>query len=201
MKQRTYRGNIDPKGLADALVARFDHGNLMAQIGKERSGHLVVQITTRDEEWEAASSAISVGIAPVKGGVRVSMGKQSWLDALASLASTGLKALTNPRLLLGRIDDIARDVGKLTLPDQVWQAVEHYVDSAGARLGMSEKQFVVTCPYCEVGNPFGVGICSACGGSLAGVQPKTCPNCGFISPPDARSCKRCKTNLRNEVER
>ena len=35
MKQRTYRGNIDPRGLIDALMARFDHGNLMAQITEE----------------------------------------------------------------------------------------------------------------------------------------------------------------------
>jgi hypothetical protein len=31
MEQRTYQGNIAPEGLADALVARFNFGELMAQ--------------------------------------------------------------------------------------------------------------------------------------------------------------------------
>jgi DNA-directed RNA polymerase subunit RPC12/RpoP len=125
----------------------------------------------------------------------VTVGEQRWLDAAASLAITGLGALVRPLSILGRIDDIARDVGKLTLPDQVWKAVEHYVDSVGAKLGMSEKQLVVACPYCGVGNDVGVGACSACGGSLAEVQPVACPECGFISAPDASFCSRCGTRL------
>ena len=193
MEQRTYRGDIDPKGLADALMARFDHGDLMAQKVWGREGHVMVQIATRQWGWGAARSALSVGIAPVEGGVRVTVGEQRWLDAAASLAITGLGALVRPLSLLHRIDDIARDIGKLTLPDQVWDAVEHYVDSVGAKLGMSEKQIVVTCPYCGVGNPVGAGTCSACGGSLAEVQPVACPGCGFIVPKDARFCSRCGT--------
>jgi len=195
MEQRTYRGEIDPRGLADALVAHFDHGDLMAQKVVGQEGHLMVQIATREWGWGAARSALSVGIAPVEEGVRVTLGQQRWLDAAASLTITGLGALINPLSLLGRIDDIARDVGKLTLPDQVWQAVEHYCDSVGARLGLAEKQLVVTCPYCGVGNPVGVGRCSACGGSLAEVQPVACPQCGFIVPPDARFCSRCGAKL------
>jgi predicted RNA-binding Zn-ribbon protein involved in translation (DUF1610 family) len=155
----------------------------------------MVQIATRDWGWGAARSALSIGIAPVDGGVRVTLGQQQWLDAVASLAVTGLGMLVNPLFLLQRIDDIARDVGKLTLPDRVWDAVEHYVDSVGAKLGMSEKQLMVTCPYCGVGNPIGVGRCSACGGSLADVQPVACPDCGFISQKDARFCSRCGAKL------
>ena len=195
MEQRTYRGEIDPEGLADALMARFNHGDLMAQRVQGQEGHLMVQIATREWGWGAARSALSVGIAPVEGGVRVSVGEQRWLDAVASLAITGLGALVRPLSLLGRIDDIARDVGKLTLPDQVWKAVEHYVESVGAKLGLSEKQIVVACPYCGVGNPMGVGTCSACGGSLADSQPRVCGECGFISPPDARFCSRCGQRL------
>jgi len=195
MEQRTYRGDIDPEGLADALVARFNHGDLMAQEVRGQEGHLMVQIATRDWGWGAARSALSIGIAPVEGGVRVTLGQQQWLDAVASLAVTGLGMLVNPLFLLQRIDDIARDVGKLTLPDRVWDAVEHYVDSVGAKLGMSEKQLMVTCPYCGVGNPIGVGRCSACGGSLADVQPVACPDCGFISQKDASFCSRCGAKL------
>jgi len=194
-EQRTYRGNIDPAGLADALVAHFNHGDLMAQKVTGQEGHLMVQIATREHGWGAARSALSVGIAPVEEGVRVTVGEQRWLDAAASLAITGLGALVNPLSLLGRIDDIARDVGKLTLPDQVWGAVEHYCDSVGAQLGLAEKQLVVACPYCGVGNPVGAGTCSACGGSLADVQPVACPQCGFVMPKDARFCSRCGTKL------
>ena len=197
MEQRTYRGDIEPGGLADTLVARFNHGDLMAQKVLGQDGHVLVQIATRDWGWGAARSALSVGVAPVEGGVRVTLGQQQWMDAAASLAITGLGALVNPLSLLGRIDDLARDVGKLTLPQKVWEAVEYYVDSVGAKLGMSEKQIVVTCPYCGVGNPIGVGVCSACGGSLAEAQPIACPKCGFISPNDARFCSRCGAALRN----
>ena len=198
MEQRTYRGDIDPGGLADALLARFNHGDLMAQkvIGEE--GHIIVQIAAREWGWGAARSALTVGIAPVEAGVRVTLGQQRWLDAAASLAITGLGALLNPLSLLGRIDDIARDVGKLTLPDQVWDAVEHYCESVGAKLGLAEKQLVVTCMYCGVGNPVGAGKCSACGGSLAEVQPVACPKCGFVMSKDARFCSRCGTKLASQ---
>lgn len=196
-EQRTYRGDVDPKSLADALVARFNHGDLKAQSVEGQDGHFMVQIATREWGWGAARSALSVGIAPVEEGVRVTVGEQRWLDVAASLAITGLGALINPRSLLWRIDDIARDVGKLTLDDQVWDAIGHYCDSVGARLGLAEKQLVVACPYCGVGNPVGVGTCSACGGSLVDVQPVACPNCGFVVSRDARFCSRCGTKLAN----
>ena len=195
MEQRTYRGEIDPEGLAEALVARFNHGDLIAQTVRGDEGHLIVQVATREWGWGAARSALTIGVAPVEGGVRVTVGQQRLLDAAASLAATGLGALVNPLSLLGRIDDIARDVGKITLPDQVWDAVEHYVDSVGAKLGMSEKQLVVACPYCGVGNPVGAGTCSACGGSLVEVQPVACPKCGFVVSRDALFCSRCGTKI------
>lgn len=97
MEQRTYRGDIDPEGLADALMARFNHGDVKAQKVFGQGGHLMVQIATRGWGW-------------------------GW----------------------------------------------------GAKLGLAEKQLVVTCPYCGVGNPVGAGTCSACGGSLAEVQPVAC---------------------------
>jgi len=176
-------------------VARFSHGDLKAQRVAGQDGHWMVQIATREWGWGAARSALSIGIAPVEEGIRVTVGEQRWLDVVASLAITGLGALINPISLLGRIDDIARDVGQLTLPDQVWDTVEHYCDSVGAKLGLAEKQLVVTCAYCGVGNPVGAGKCSACGGSLAGVQPVACPKCGFVVSQDARFCSRCGTGL------
>ena len=199
MEQRTYRGDIDVEGLAGALLARFNHGELMAQAVRGQDSHIMVQIATRDSGWGAARSALSVGIAPVQDGVRVTVGEQRWLDAVANLALTGLGALINPRSLLWRIDDIARDVGKLTLDDQVWKAVEHYCDSVGARLGLAEKHLVVACPYCGVGNPVGEGKCTACGGSLVQVQPTPCPKCGFVLPKGSRFCSRCGTKMPQEA--
>lgn len=195
MEQRTYRGDIGPDGLADALMARFNHDDMKAQKVVGEDGHIIVQVATREWGWGAARSALTVGIAPVEEGVRVTLGQQQWLDAAASLAITGLGALINPLSLLGRIDDIARDVGKLTLPDQMWDTVEHYVDSVGAKLGLAEKQLMVTCAYCGVGNPVRAGTCSACGGSLAEVQPVACPTCGFVLSKGARFCSRCGTKL------
>jgi predicted RNA-binding Zn-ribbon protein involved in translation (DUF1610 family) len=195
MEQRTFRGNIDPEELADALVARFDGGDLRAQKVSGDQGHRMVQIITRSGGWGAARSALSIGIAPIDEGVRVTVGEQRWLDAAASLALTGLGALVNPRSLLWRIDDIARDVGKITLDDQVWEAVEHYCDSVGAKLGLAETQLVVACPYCGVGNPIGEGQCSACGAGLADVQPVGCPKCGHVMTKGSRFCSRCGARL------
>lgn len=195
MEQRTYRGEIDVEGLTGALLTTFNTGELMAQAVRGQDGHVLVQIATRDSGWGAARSALSVGIAPVQDGVRVTIGEQRWLDAAASLAITGLGALINPRTLFWRIDDIARDVGKLTLDDQVWKAIEHYCDSVGARLGLAEKHLVVACPYCGVGNEVGVGKCSACGASLVEVQPVACHKCGFVLPKGSRFCSRCGIKL------
>ncbi len=128
--------------------------------------------------------------------MRVTVGEQNWLDTAASLALTGLGVLIHRHSLLWRMDDIVRDVGQLTLDDRVWNTVEHYCESVGAELGLAEAQLVVACPYCGVGNPVGEGQCSACGGSLARVQPVACPKCGFVLPRDARFCSRCGTALR-----
>ena len=74
-------------------------------------------------------------------------------------------------------------------------AVEHYVESVGANLGLTERQLLVQCPYCGVGNPVGVGQCSACGAGLADVQPIYCTQCGKLAQPDAKFCSRCGAAL------
>jgi len=50
--------------LADALLARFNHGDLKAQEVRGQEGHVMVQIATREWGWGAARSALTVGIAP-----------------------------------------------------------------------------------------------------------------------------------------
>ncbi len=199
MEQRTYRGEIKPEGLADALVTQFNGSDLKAQrVG--RSDHVLVQIATRDWGWGGPQSALTVGIASVEGGVQVSLGQQRWLGAVADLAQTGLLALVNPLSLIGRIDDIARSVSGLTLPQQVWEAVEHYCESIGASLGMSVEETVVTCPYCGVANPIGAPKCSACGGPLGDVQPLVCARCGLLNNPEANFCARCGAQLSAQRE-
>lgn len=196
MEQRTYRGEIVVEALADALVARFNTGHLMAQrVG--RGDHVLVQIASRDWGWGGPQVALTVGITRVEGGVQVTLGQQQWLGAIADLAQTGLMALINPISIITRIDDVARSISGLTLPQQVWEAVDHYCVSMGAALGIQAKEAVVTCPYCGVGNPIGAPKCSACGAPLAEAQPVHCPRCGFLSSADARFCSHCGAPLQS----
>jgi predicted RNA-binding Zn-ribbon protein involved in translation (DUF1610 family) len=190
MEQRTYRGEITPEGMADALVARFNSSDQMAQkVGQGE--HVLVQIALRDWDWGGPQTALTVGIAQTEGGVEVTLGQQRWLGAAADLAQTGLMALVNPLSLLGRIDDIARSVSGLTLPQQVWDAIDHYCESVGASLGLRSEETMITCPYCGVGNPIGAPKCSACGAGLGEFQPIDCPQCGLVMPHDAKFCSRC----------
>ncbi|MGD1995700.1 MAG: zinc ribbon domain-containing protein [Anaerolineae bacterium] len=200
MEQRTYRGEISAEELADALVAQFDGGDLMAQkVGQGE--HVLVQVGSRDWGWGGPQMALTVGIAQTEGGIEVTLGQQRWLGAVADLAQTGLMALVNPLSLVTRIDDIARSVSGLTLPQQVWEAVEHYCESVGASLGLRAEETMVTCPYCGVGNPIGAPKCSACGAGLGDFQPINCPECGLLMEREAHFCSRCGTRLSSAEER
>jgi len=195
MEQRTYRGELNPELLANALVARFNGGDLMAQkLG--HGEHVLVQIASRDWNWGGPQTALTIGIAQVDEGVEVTLGQQRWLGAVADLAQTGLMALVNPLSILTRIDDVARNISGLTLPQQVWEAIEHYCESIGASLGLTAEMTLVTCPYCGVGNPIGAPKCSACGAGLGDAQPVACPQCGLLLSREAQFCSRCGTSLR-----
>ncbi len=126
----------------------------------------------------------------------MSLGQQRWLGAVADLAQTGLMALVNPLSIIGRIDDVARSIAGLTLPQRVWEAVEHYCESVGATLGLAVQETMVTCPYCGVANPVGAPKCSACGAPLGDAQPVSCPRCGLVVGRENRFCPRCGTPLR-----
>jgi len=194
MERRTYRGEIDPQGLADALVTHFDGGDLMAQkVG--RDNHVLVQIASSDWGWGGPQTALTVGIARGEGQIEVTLGQQRWLGAVADLVQTGLLALINPLSIVTRIDDVARNISELTLPQQVWEAVDHYCESVGASLGLATQETLVICPYCGVGNPIGAPKCSACGAGLGDAQPVSCPKCGFLLPRTAGFCSRCGTRL------
>lgn len=195
MQRRTYRGPITARGLAQALVTRFNTGHLIAQAGGDED-HVVVQIAARERSWLGqARAALTISIVQHEDAVEVALGEHQWLGPAAELLQAGLRGWFRPMTLLGELADIAEDVNTLQLPEQVWTAVDHYVESVGARLGLAEEDRMVACPFCGVGNPVGVGQCSACGGSLASAQPRACPACGKLMPPSASFCSRCGARL------
>ncbi|HEC22967.1 MAG TPA: zinc ribbon domain-containing protein [Chloroflexi bacterium] len=195
MQRRTYRGPVTARGLAEALVIRFNTGHLIARASGS-DDHMIVQIIAREGKWDQRTrAALTISIIQSQNAVEVSLGEHQWLGPAADLLDAGLRGWFRPFSLLGELSEIAEDIQTLQLPQQVWEAVEHYVESVGAKLGLAEEDRMVACPFCGVGNPVGAGQCSACGGSLAGVQPKACPQCGKLSPPTARFCSRCGTPL------
>ena len=193
MQRRTYRGPITARGIANALVSRFNDGSLFAQ-ATGPDDHVIVQIVARERRRQARH-ALTISIVQEADAVEVSLGELQWMGPAADIAQAALVGWFRPVSLLGELADIADDVQTLQLPTQVWEAVEHYVESVGAKLGLAEAQRMVACPFCGVGNPVGEGQCSACGGSLASVQPITCPQCGKIVPPHSVFCLRCGAHL------
>ncbi len=195
MDQKTYHGDIVPQELADVLLNRFNRSDLMARKtgGPDR---VVVQISTRPHFLrDEPHTSLAVTIVRAEDGVTVTVGKQQVLSVAADLVKTGIAALVNPLSLVVELDDIARNVSKLNLPQEVWKVVEEYMRSVGAGLGMAPGKMLVTCRYCGVGNPVGQGQCSACGAPLADVQPITCPRCGQLLPRHTRFCTRCGTRI------
>jgi hypothetical protein len=195
MQRRTYRGPITARGLAQALVTRFNTGHLIAQAGGDED-HVVVQIAARERSWLGqARAALTISMVQHEDAVEVALGEHQWLGPAAELLQAGLRGWFRPMTLLGELADIAEDVNTLQLPEQVWTAVDHYVESVGARLGLAEEDRMVACPFCGVGNPVGAGQCSACGGSLVSAQPRACPACGKLMPSSAAFCSRCGARL------
>ena len=189
MDQRTYHGDIDPDELANALLAQFNQGSTAVQ-QLSRGDRAIVQIGTLDRH-RRIENALTVTISKTADGVNVSLGQQQWLDAAADLAQAGLGALFNPLSLLGKLDEVARDVSSFNLPQQVWATVEQYCKSMGVGLGGSPQTMMITCSYCGVANLPGSSTCSGCGAGLGDVQPVYCPQCGQVAPHDAKFCSRC----------
>jgi hypothetical protein len=195
MERRTYRGPITARGLAQALVTRFNVGHLVAQASGEDE-QMIVQIAARERDWGGqARAALTISIVQHEDAVEVALGEHQWMGPAADLVQTSMWAWFRPLSLLAELSDIADDVHTLQLPTEIWAAIDHYVESVGARLGLAEEDRMVACPFCGVGNPVGSGQCSACGAGLADVQPRECPQCGKLSSHTARFCSRCGTAL------
>ena len=193
MEQRTFRGDLSPDELANALMARFNQGRTIAQ-WLSQGDRVLVQVGTRDRH-NRIENALTVTISKTSDGVNVAVGEQAVLDAAADLAQAGLGALLNPLSLLGNLGEIASDVSSFSIPQQVWDTVDKYCKSVGATVGGAARQMTIACPYCSVANPVGAPTCSGCGAPLGDAQPIYCPRCGQVAPHDAHTCSRCGAAL------
>jgi hypothetical protein len=194
MEQRIYHGNLTIAELADALIARFNRGNLRAQqVGDDE--RIIVQIASRPGSPSGGDTALSVILQKVEDGVAAKLGQQAWLGIAASLGTTALAALKSPFNLLGRLDDLAQDIQNLQIDGQVWQAIDEVARVAGASQELSERLRRTMCPYCRTANPVGEPSCIACGAPLGEVQPRTCPQCGFVVKTSEAICPNCKRLL------
>jgi len=194
MEPRIFHGSLDPDDIAQELIARFNRGNLRAQkLGNPDKA--VVQIATHQGTTSGGQTALTVTIQKVEDGVAVQLGSQAWLGVVASLGMTALTALRNPWGMLSRLDDLAQDIENLQLSDQVWEAIEATARASGASFELSERLRRMVCEYCLTANPVGEANCIACGAPLGKVQPRTCPNCGFVVKPDENPCPNCGQSL------
>jgi hypothetical protein len=191
MEQRIYHGNLSPQDISESLLAHFNRGNLRAQqLGD--TDRLIVQIGTRPGAMAGGDTTVSVILQKVEDGVAVQLGQQAWLGIAASLGTTALAAMRNPFNLLGRLDDLAQDISNLQINEQVWQAIDEVAHAAGASQELSNRLRRAVCPYCHVANPVGEPSCIACGAPLGDVQPRTCPNCGYVVTANEAVCPNCK---------
>lgn len=194
MEQRVLHGNITPHDIAQALIARFNRGNLRAQqLGDE--DQVIVQIATRQGASSGGQTATTITIQAIEDGVNVAIGKQNWLGVAASLGTTALAAIRNPFNLLGRLDDLAQDIENLQVNQQVWETITNLAQAIGATYELSERLRRVVCEYCTTANPVGEPNCIACGAPLGLSQPRTCPNCGFVIKADEGVCPNCRKPL------
>ena len=194
MEQRIFHGTLTPNDLAQALLARFNRGNLRAQqLGNDQQ--VVVQIATRLGASAGGQTATTITIQSVEDGVSVGIGKQAWLGVAASLGATALAAIRNPFNLLGRLDDLAQDIENLQINQQVWETISDVARAAGAAYELSERLRRVVCEYCTTANPVGEPNCLACGAPLGLAQPDTCPKCGYVVKSNEGICPNCRSPL------
>jgi hypothetical protein len=194
MEQRIYHGNLAPRDVAEALAGKFNRGNLRVQMfGDEKD--IIVQITTQQWTRAGGETALSVNLRQVADGVSVDLGRQAWFGVAASLGKTALTMWHNPFQILDRLDDLAQDFESLNLVENVWGVIEDTARAAGATFELSERLRRAVCAYCLTANPVGEASCVACGAPLGLVQPRTCPNCGFVVKSEESLCPNCGHNL------
>jgi DNA-directed RNA polymerase subunit RPC12/RpoP len=190
MQPRVYHGELTPNEVAQALVAQFHRGNLLArQFGDKDK--VIVQVASHPQSISGGQTAITVILQKVEDGLSVQVGKQAWLGVAASLGTSVLSFWRSPFNLLGRLDDIAQDIENLQLSEDIWKAIDNIANLKGATFELSERLRRIVCEYCNTANPVGEPSCVACGAPLGGTQPSTCKNCGFVINRGEIVCPNC----------
>ncbi len=194
MDTRVFHGDIKAKNLAQALAARFNHGELKVQHAKSGEQY-IVQISSRRDAQSGGKTAIGITLQQLDDGVTIKLGKQEWLGIASSLGTTLLSLGRNPLNILGRLDDIAQDIENINLDDKVWDVIEEVTITMGASHQLSERLRRIGCEYCDTANPVGQPRCLACGAPLGSSQPRTCNNCGYVAAPEDVTCQNCGNEL------
>jgi hypothetical protein len=90
MQRRTYRGeSLTARGLAQALITRFNVGQIMAQ-AQGPDDHIIVQIASRERDRGGqVRAALTISIIQVDNAVEVSLGEQQWLGPAADILQAG----------------------------------------------------------------------------------------------------------------
>ena len=194
MDTKIYHGEVKALDLAEALVGRFNRGNMKAQAVKSGEQY-VVQIASRRDARSGGQTALGLTLQQMEDGVAVRLGKQTWLGIAASLGVSVLMAKANPLNLLGRLDDLAQDIENLNLDDRVWDVIDEVAETIGASQQLSERLRRTGCAYCGTANPVGQPRCLACGAPLGDAQPRLCEYCGFVAAPEDTVCQNCGDKL------
>jgi hypothetical protein len=190
MTQRIYHGQFTCTDLSDALLAYFSRGNLRVnRYGTQEN--MVIQIATSPYATSGGTTALAVHLQTVEDGIAVEVGKQTWFGIAASLGVTTVAALSNPWNLINRLDDIAQDIEYVQLSENVWRILDSTAKSLGSGFNLSERLNKYICDYCTTPNPPGEPLCIACGAPLGDIQPRTCPNCGYVVYKNENKCINC----------
>lgn len=190
MTPRIYHGNLQIDDFLSALQASFSRGHYQVRaVGDEK--FVVVQIATQPYPQSGGATSLAVSLQKVEDGISVEIGKQAMLGIAASFGKTALAALMNPVNLLNRIDDLAQDFTSVQLSDEVYKVLDATARSLNASFDLSERLKKYVCLYCQTPNPPGEASCIACGAPLGDIQPRTCPNCGYVIMTSEAICPNC----------
>ena len=194
MEQRIFHGNFSCSELSECLQIHFNRGNLLVQQNVYDDG-IGIQIKTSNQPSSGGNTALGIYFKEVEDGISVQVGQQTWLGIAASLGYSALSTFMNPTNLLHRLDDIAQDVEYLQLTEEVWKVLEANARALGSGYELSERLKRIQCEYCNAANPSGAPTCVACGAPMGGLQPSSCPHCGYILIDHKKTCPNCKKRV------
>jgi DNA-directed RNA polymerase subunit RPC12/RpoP len=201
MEQRTYRGNVQPEGLADYLVATFNQGYHTVAQRAGQGDQILVQIgQARHSGWRGIRNAMGVSLVRTPNGLTVSIGQSNWLNLVdAELGGMLIGAIFFPPLL---IFPLLRGARTYALYQDIWTAIDGYCARMGATPTDTMSAPGVYCPRCGVLNHEDARFCSTCGAELQTAPPPptavseqvVCAEC-HQTVPAGRYCNNCGASL------